>query len=95
MDSSDRLRLEEARDELFGILTSDEMRGVPVTIIANKQDLPNAMSPAQLIDGLSLRKLTGHKWHVQGACAVNGDGIYESMEAMANLVKQFKAERGY
>ena len=30
----------EAREELFGILESDEMRGVPVVVIANKQDLP-------------------------------------------------------
>ena len=92
IDSSDRLRLEEAREELFGILTSDEMRNVPVTVIANKQDLPDAMSPAELIDGLHLRKLNGHKWHVQGACAINGDGIYESLEVMARQVKDFKAK---
>ena len=95
VDSADRLRVDEAREELFGIMESDEMRNVPVTVVANKQDLPNAQSPAELADALHLRKLVGHKWHVQGACAVNGDGIYESMEAMANLAKQFKAQRGY
>lgn len=41
VDSSDRERMSEAREELFGILESDEMRGVPVCIIANKQDLPS------------------------------------------------------
>jgi signal recognition particle receptor subunit beta len=76
-------------------MESIEMQGVPVTVIANKQDLPGAMSPAELVDKLHLRKLTGHKWHIQGTCAVNGDGIFESMQAMADLVKQFKAERGY
>ena len=40
VDSSDRERMIEAREELFGILESDEMRGVPVVVIANKQDLP-------------------------------------------------------
>lgn len=49
MDSNDRERLQEARDELHGILDSDEMRGVPVVVIANKQDLP--------------RKLVIHVWH--------------------------------
>jgi hypothetical protein len=39
VDSNDRERLKEARDELHGILDSDEMRGVPVVVIANKQDL--------------------------------------------------------
>ena len=95
VDSADRLRLDEAREELFGILNSDEMRGVPVTVMANKQDLPGSMSPAELVDGLHLRKLGGHKWHMQGTNANNGDGVYESMEAMASLVKEFnKSGRG-
>ena len=40
VDSSDRERMYEAREELFGILDSDAMRGVPVVVLANKQDLP-------------------------------------------------------
>ena len=40
VDSSDKERLSEAKDELDGILNSDEMRGVPVVVMANKQDLP-------------------------------------------------------
>ena len=91
VDSNDRGRVDEAREELFGILDTDEMRGVPVAIIANKQDLPNAMSPSQLVDKLCLYKLPGHKWHIQGACAVNGDGIYESMDELATMVKNFQA----
>jgi hypothetical protein len=35
VDSNDRERLQEARDELHGILDSDEMRGVPVNPDAN------------------------------------------------------------
>lgn len=40
MDSNDKDRLSEAKEELHGILDSDAMRGVPVVVIANKQDLP-------------------------------------------------------
>ena len=42
VDSSDRARLDEARDELFGIVKTDQMRGVPVVVVANKQDMPGA-----------------------------------------------------
>ena len=45
VDSADRERMTEARQELFGILDSDEMRGVPVVVIANKQDLPGKILP--------------------------------------------------
>lgn len=49
MDSNDRERLQEARDELHGILDSDEMRGVPVVVIANKQDLPRKLVRLALV----------------------------------------------
>ena len=38
VDSSDRKRIAEARKELFSVLDSDDMIGVPVVILANKQD---------------------------------------------------------
>lgn len=41
VDSSDRNRLWEARDELFRALQNQYMTpGIPVVILANKQDLP-------------------------------------------------------
>lgn len=93
VDSSDRERLQESSDELFGILNDPDMKGVPVVCIANKQDLPGALKPSELIDGLHLRKLRDHKWHIQGACAVTGDGVYEALEEMAHLVKDFKKQQ--
>ncbi|NPA71689.1 MAG: GTP-binding protein [Gammaproteobacteria bacterium] len=41
VDSSDRERLAEAKNELFGLLQSDAMKGVPFVVLANKQDLPS------------------------------------------------------
>jgi len=41
VDSADRERIQDVKSELFGILTNDAMRGVPVQILANKQDLPS------------------------------------------------------
>ena len=56
VDSADRERLEDARQELENILTSDEMTGVPVEIIANKQDLPSKIA---LTDKLGLADMLG------------------------------------
>ena len=41
IDSNDRERMAEAREELCGILENDEMRNVPLIVVANKQDLPS------------------------------------------------------
>ncbi len=41
VDSNDQERIEEAREELHGILSWSDMSHVPIVIIANKQDLPS------------------------------------------------------
>ncbi|KAK2727385.1 hypothetical protein QYM36_008020 [Artemia franciscana] len=52
VDSNDRERIGEAQDELQKMLSEDELRDAVVLVFANKQDLPNAMSPAELTDRL-------------------------------------------
>ena len=93
VDSSDRSRLSEARDELHAVLRDPDMRGVPVVVLANKQDLPGAVSTAELIDALNIRTLVDHQWYVQATCATNGEGLYEGLYQMANYAKAFKKEQ--
>jgi ADP-ribosylation factor protein 1 len=90
VDSSDRDRIAESADELHSIVTDDSMRGVPVVVIANKQDLPNACSCGELADKLHLDRLsqTKNKWFIQSACAISGEGIYESMKQLSDMIKQ-------
>lgn len=77
VDSNDRERIGEARKELMSMLEEDELRDAVVLVFANKQDLPNAMRPGEVIEALGLSRLPGRKWHVQGATATNGDGLVE------------------
>ena len=39
VDSTDTERLIEAKEELEGLLDLGDMRGIPVLVIANKQDM--------------------------------------------------------
>ncbi|KAJ1112385.1 hypothetical protein NDU88_000650 [Pleurodeles waltl] len=57
VDSADPARFEEARAELVAILENVEMQDVPFVVLANKQDLPGASSPSELVEKLGLRKL--------------------------------------
>jgi hypothetical protein len=51
------------------------------------------MKPSEIIQKLGMSNLPGkHKWYVQSACAVTGEGIIDSMVEMANLVKQYRKE---
>merc|ERR1719440_2355226 len=55
VDSSDRDRIEDARQELFKMLNEDEMRDAVLLVFANKQDLPGAMDAAEVTEKLGLR----------------------------------------
>merc|ERR1711924_247191 len=46
-----------ARDEMHRMLNEDELRDAILLVFANKQDLPNAMSAAEMTDKLGLNGL--------------------------------------
>lgn len=87
VDSNDRDRIGEAREELMRMLSEDELRDAALLIFANKQDLPNAMSTAEMTEKLGLHSLRQRSWYIQAACATSGDGLYEGLDWLANVLK--------
>ncbi|KAK4471616.1 hypothetical protein MN116_005027 [Schistosoma mekongi] len=80
VDSSDRDRIEEARQELHRIAADREMQDAVILVFANKQDLPNAMKPNEIQECLKLTKLRdGRLWYVQPSIATTGEGLYEGL----------------
>ncbi|KHG02135.1 ADP-ribosylation factor [Gossypium arboreum] len=75
VDSNDRDRVVEARDELHRMLNEDELRDAVLLVFANKQDLPNAMNAAEITDKLGLHSLRQRHWYIQSTCATSGEGI--------------------
>jgi ADP-ribosylation factor 1/2 len=88
VDSNDRGRIAEAREELLRMLGEDELRDVILLVYANKQDLPNAMSVAEITDKLGLKNLTHRNWYIQSTCATTGDGLYEGLDWLSKQVKK-------
>ena len=81
VDSNDADRIDVARDELHRMLNEDALQDAFLLVFANKQDLPNAMSSAEMTDKLGLHGLrpSHRKWHIQACCATTGDGLYEGL----------------
>ncbi|CAF0786894.1 unnamed protein product [Didymodactylos carnosus] len=90
VDSNDRERVGEARDELQRMIAEDELREAVLLIFANKQDLPNAMNAAEITDKLGLHSLRNRNWYIQATCATSGDGLYEGLEWLSNQLKNVK-----
>lgn len=88
VDSNDRDRVALAKAELLKLATDDALRECSLLILANKQDLPRAMSPAELTDKLGLHDLRLREWFIQGACATTGEGLYEGLDWLAKSIKQ-------
>jgi small GTP-binding protein len=86
VDSNDRERISEAAEELQKMLREDELREAAVLVLANKQDLPQAMPVAEVTDKLGLHSMRNRKWYIQATCATSGDGLYEGLDWLAHTV---------
>ena len=86
VDSNDRERVGEAAEELNKMLREEELKDVVVLVLANKQDLPNAMSVSDITDKLGLHNLGARKWYIQSTCATTGDGLYEGLDWLSSAL---------
>ncbi|CAL5349179.1 unnamed protein product [Camellia sinensis] len=86
IDSTDRARIGIMKDELFRLLPHDDLQNSVVLVFANKQDLKDAMTPAEITDALSLHSIKNHDWHIQACCALTGDGLYDGLGWIAQHV---------
>ena len=74
IDSSDKERLGIAKTELANILASDDLSKAAVLIFANKQDVKDCMTPAEISNHLSLTSIKKHRWQIQACCGLTGEG---------------------
>ena len=90
VDSSDKERLEEAREELESILQDDRVKNASLLVFSNKVDLPGSVTTSEVTDKLCLHKHRGREWFIQSTCAVTGEGIVDGLEWLANNIKNKK-----
>eukprot|EP00929_Paragymnodinium_shiwhaense_P123744 TRINITY_DN979_c0_g1_i2.p1 TRINITY_DN979_c0_g1~~TRINITY_DN979_c0_g1_i2.p1 ORF type:complete len:187 (+),score=41.98 TRINITY_DN979_c0_g1_i2:234-794(+) len=86
VDSGDRERVAEAAKELHAVIGDDEMRGAALLVFANKQDLPQAMSAAEIVEKLGLTQLKSHPWFIQATRATTGDGLFEGLDWLSRTL---------
>eukprot|EP00731_Ephydatia_muelleri_P030281 Em0021g804a len=88
VDSNDRDRISESQEQLQTMLKENELRDVILLVLANKQDLPNAMSVQEITEKLGLNALRDRQWYIQSTCASSGDGLYEGLEWLENTLSK-------
>ncbi|CAB3403544.1 unnamed protein product [Caenorhabditis bovis] len=88
VDSSDKLRMPLARDELWMIMDHKDIahKPVPILVLANKMDEPEAMTSAEISVSLGLEVIRGHHWTIQSTCALNGVGLDKAMQWLSSEI---------
>ena len=80
VDSNDKDRIELAAEELNNALHEQELDNAVLLVYASKQDLPNAMSVAEITDKLGLNSLKKREWYITGCSALNKDSLYQGLD---------------
>lgn len=92
VDSADVERIPEAIEFLRNIVTFFQPALVPVVVIANKQDLPGALTPLDLCNLLSLSiALSTRKaphFRVFGASAADEASLHNAMRKLCDMIKE-------
>lgn len=72
IDAADEERFETARVELHEILSRDALAGIPVLVLANKSDLPGAVTETRdIVDTFGLGDVSNHEVSVYSVSAKN------------------------
>jgi ADP-ribosylation factor-like protein 1 len=86
IDATDREKLATAKEELLLILEEEELKGVPVLVFANKQDLPKPLTQAEIIEEMGLTNTKNRQWAVHPSSALTGEGIENGMSWLVDVI---------
>lgn len=90
IDSADvsDIRLQDSKRELESVLSEDRLSGASLLILCNKQDLPGALSPTDIMETLDIQDTVGDSrhWHAIGCSATTNLGSRILFEAIDWLI---------
>ncbi|KAF6262567.1 ARF-like small GTPase [Scenedesmus sp. NREL 46B-D3] len=87
VDSSDVERIGISKEEFHAIVQEEELKDALILVYANKQDLPGALSDAQVAEALGLADIRNRDWAIFKTSAIKGDGLFEGLDWLSNTLK--------
>ncbi|XP_034935827.1 ADP-ribosylation factor-like protein 2 isoform X2 [Chelonus insularis] len=80
VDSADKRRLEDCKVELHKLLQEERLQGASLLVLANKQDLPGALSPSEIAELLDLPTIKTHHWQIYKCSAVTAENLVKGID---------------
>lgn len=95
IDSSDTDRIDESKDAFDKMIVNDMLKGVPLLILANKQDLEGCMRASEVkkVFNSSAQLIGDRECKFLGTSALKGDGVHEGIEWIKEGIKRNNIDR--
>ena len=63
------------------MLSEEELKGAPLLVFCNKQDVEGSLKPEEISEKLGLAGAEKTRpWSVRGSCAIKGEGLEEGLD---------------
>ena len=86
VDSSCKDRVDDAKEHLFDILLIEDLADVPLLILANKQDIKEAMSVREIEESLELDSIQNRPCRIVPTWAIKANGINQGIDWLSTQI---------
>ncbi|KAE8650454.1 hypothetical protein Csa_010035 [Cucumis sativus] len=90
IDAACPSKFEDSKSALEKVLRHEDLQGAPLLVLANKQDLPEAVSAEELSRYLDLKKLDERVYMFEAVSGYDGMGIKDSVEWLVDIMERSK-----
>ncbi|KAL3269760.1 hypothetical protein HHI36_008820 [Cryptolaemus montrouzieri] len=90
VDSSDRDRIDESKETFDKVIASENLKGVPLLVLANKQDIPECMGVREVkpIFNKNAHLIGKRDCMVMPVSALTGEGVDEGIRWLVDCIKR-------
>jgi len=90
IDAATASSFEDAKSALDKVIRHEHLRGAPLLIVANKQDLPGVINDEELAKFLNLKELDERPYMFQAVSAYDGRGIKSGIDWLVEQMEKCK-----
>ncbi|TKV95756.1 hypothetical protein SEVIR_9G383000v4 [Setaria viridis] len=90
IDAATASSFEDAKSALEKVIRHEHLRGAPLLIVANKQDLPGVINDEELAKFLNFKELDDRPYMFQAVSAYDGRGIKSGIDWLVEQMEKSK-----
>ncbi|KAF7552820.1 hypothetical protein G7046_g7280 [Stylonectria norvegica] len=88
VDATDRLRIEDCKEELEGLLQEERLAGASLLVFVNKTDVGGCMTEQEILSALQLETIRTHRWNILRCSAITGKNLSEGLAWVVDDAKK-------